>query len=166
MVCVGFVYFLHQINFCFSCMCLSCLWKFKRGNSDLQTASLAETVSLGNANDRVFAGNVINCRCSFPFCYTVAARLLSCIARGLTASQFAFPAFPSLAAWTGFPPIAPLLVSFLSSSKWGQLFIWGDFHVHSVTEMYFGTSWEYRTGNYDINTRCHLHLCPNSSRDR
>lgn len=93
----GFVFFTPDYNFCFSWVCLSCVWKFKRGDSDLQTASLAKPVPLGNANSRVFAGNVINCRCSFPFCYTMAARLPSCIACGLTASQFAFPAFPSLA---------------------------------------------------------------------
>lgn len=44
---------------------------------------------LGNANP------VVNCRCSVPFCGTMTVRLLSGAARGLTASQFAFPAFPS-----------------------------------------------------------------------
>lgn len=54
-------------------------------------------VSLGSANNTIFAHKVINCRCSFPFCSMMTVRLLSCTAHGLTASQFAFPAFPSLA---------------------------------------------------------------------
>lgn len=44
---------------------------------------------LGSANPAV------NCRCSGLFCDTMTVRLLNGAARGLTASQFAFPAFLS-----------------------------------------------------------------------
>lgn len=88
---------------------------------------------LGNGNPAV------NCRCSVPFCDTMTVRLLSGAARGLTASQFAFPAFPS--EQTLFPSIAARLhLSFFSLEMRATL-IWEDFHVHSVTEMYFGSSW-------------------------
>lgn len=54
-------------------------------------------LSLGNANTTVFAHNLTNCRCSFPFYNLITVRLLSCTVCGLTASQFTFPAFTSLA---------------------------------------------------------------------
>jgi len=97
-----------------------------------------DEVSLGNADDIAFAHSVMNCRCSSPFYNLITARLLSCTAHGLTASQFAFPASPPLADIISINSSTTPFVFF--SLKGGQLFILEDFHVHSVTEMCFGTS--------------------------
>lgn len=69
-------------------------------------------LSLGNTNITVFAHNSTNCRCSFPFYNLITVWLLSFTVHGLTASQFTFPAFTSLADIISINTSATLFVLF------------------------------------------------------